>query len=71
MNNKQIFLIKTREEIAQARAKVFEDKKKENQMRGLSKESAIEYKMKEKRMQEAEVLKKEKGDNYNMKVREF
>jgi hypothetical protein len=35
----------------------------------LSKESQIEYKLKEKRMQEAEALAKEKGDRYNMKVR--
>lgn len=63
--------LKSREEMAQARAKAFEDKKKENQMRGISKESAIEYKLKEKRLQEAEAIKKEKGDNYNMKVSLF
>jgi len=34
----------------------------------LSKDAQIEYKLKEKRMADAEALKKEKGDNYNMKV---
>jgi hypothetical protein len=35
----------------------------------LSKEAQIEYKLKEKRMADAEALKKEKGgDNYNMNV---
>ncbi len=54
--------------MALARAKAFEDKKKETQNRGLSKDAQIEYKLKEKRMADAEALKKEKGDNYNMKV---
>lgn len=31
--------------------------------------SLLELKMKEKRMAEAEKLKEEKGDNYNMKVK--
>ena len=30
--------------------------------------ASIEYKLKEKRMADAEAFQKEKGDNYNMKV---
>eukprot|EP00347_Sterkiella_histriomuscorum_P008731 403343967 len=57
----------SREEIAQQRAAVFEQKKRENQARGLSREAQIEIQMKQKRLDEAAKMQKSGQDFTHMK----